>query len=99
MTTDQDYRLEPQSGPLSKVICNHCDREIGEVHTAATTPTGSKAQGSSEEDITLRARNLVGDHLQQCHPGKGDDIASYENEPSQLSAEHASMNRPRGGPQ
>ena len=79
MPTEQDYRLQPQLGPLSKVICNYCDREIGEVYTAAQTSTGVRA-GQSEEQITLKINDLVRDHFAQAHPEQSNDASSYEND-------------------
>ena len=92
MPTEQDYRLQPESGPLSKVICNRCNREVGEVYTATRTPTRVKA-GQSDEDVTLQARDLIREHLAQEHQGEPDEVASYENSSPRRPPEQAEMKR------
>lgn len=91
MPTDNDYRLEAKADAHSKLICNYCDREIGEVYTAHQTPTG-RATGRSEEDIDLDIQHIVRNHLPQCEQkGKISDPADYENRTPNKPPETAPM--------
>lgn len=94
MATAHDYRLEAQDGPLTKVYCNHCDSEIGEVYTATNTPTGRKT-GRSEEEIGLEVDDLVRQHLHHCEQQSGTDPASYTNELPNRPPEKGSMKKTR----
>lgn len=97
MPTEADYHLEPQSGPLSKVICERCGQEIGEVYTASQTPTGVKA-GPSDEELELNIRDLVSDHLDKFHHGEPDTAATYEDQSTHHQPVRAPMEKGgRGG--
>lgn len=89
MPTESDFRLEAKADEKSKVICNYCDSEIGEVYTAHQTPTG-RSTGRSEEDIDLDIRHIVRDHLPQCEqkekiPSRADYESRTPNQPPETA--------------
>lgn len=94
MPTEHDYRLEAQDGPLSKVYCRHCNREIGEIYTAASTVTGTST-GRTEEQIGAELDELVREHLHHCEQQAVANPGSYVNELPNQPPEKGSMKRLR----
>lgn len=94
MPTEQDYRLEPQDGPLSKVYCNHCGSEIGEIYTATSTLTG-RSTGRSEEEVGSDVNDLVREHLSRCEQQPARDPGGYVNEFPNRPPEKGSIKKHR----
>lgn len=94
MPTEQDYRLEPQDGPLTKVFCSYCDSEIGEVYTASNTLTG-RSTGRSEEEIGVEVDGVVREHLRECEKQPARDPSSYVNELPNRPPEKGSIKKRR----
>ena len=94
MATPQDWYLQPQDGTLSKVVCKHCDREIGEVMTAGETNRG-RDTGRSEEEVMVDAQQIAREHLQQCEAHEPVGPADLENDTPKRPPENAPMKHRR----
>lgn len=94
MPTEQDYRLEAQDGPLTKVFCSYCGSEIGEVYTASSTLTG-RSTGRTEEEIGVEIDDLIREHLHQCEKQPASDPGSYVNDLPNRPPEKGSIKKQR----
>lgn len=94
MATPQDWYIQPQDGTLSKVICRHCDTQIGEVLTAGETNRG-RDTGNTEEEVTLTAQRLSRQHLEHCPERESVTRADLENENPKRPPENAPLENRR----
>ena len=94
MATPQDWYLQPQDGTLSKVMCRHCESEIGEVMTAGETNRGRNTD-RTEEAITLDAQQIAREHLEHCEVREPVGPADLENDAPRRPPENAPMKNRR----